>query len=90
VAQCPHHDNILGMTDPISRRDFLDGMLMASTAVAVGAALGAQSPQHFPAGWTGYSDEGGYKGSAGNTEEVVGSAHAVRDGKFDKAPAKEK
>ena len=90
MAQCPHHDNILGMTEAISRRDFLDGMLMASTAVAVGAAcpfaLGAQSPQQFPAGWTGYSGEGDYKGSAGNTEEVVGNAHAVRDGKFDKAP----
>ena len=53
-------------------------------------ALGAQSPEQLrnpAAGWTGYTGEGDYKGSAGNTEEVVQNAHAVRDGKFDKAPA---
>jgi hypothetical protein len=90
VANCPHHDRILGLNEPISRRYFLDGMLVASTAVAVGAAcpftLGAQSRGAFPASWTGYSGEGDYKGSADSTEEVVQSGHAVRDGKFDKSP----
>jgi spermidine dehydrogenase len=91
LAHCPHCDKTLGLNEPISRRDFLDGMLVTSAAVAVGAAcpfsLGAQSPQTFPAGWTGYSGEGDYKGSAGNTEEVVSNAHSVRDGKFDRDPA---
>ncbi len=95
MAHCPHNDKALGLNEPISRRDFLDGILITSTAMAVGAAcpfsLGAQSPQSstqtFPAGWTGYSGEGDYKGSAGNTEEVVGNAHAVRDGKFDHPPS---
>ena len=91
MAKCPHVDKILGMNEPISRRDFLDGILIASTAVAVGAAcpfpLGAQSPGGPVAGWTGYSGEGDYKGSAGNTEQVVQNAHTVRDGKFDKAPS---
>lgn len=56
MAKCPHRDDVLGMNELISRRDFLDGMLMASTAMAVSAvcpfAPGAQSPQQFPAGWT--------------------------------------
>jgi hypothetical protein len=48
LAKCPHIDKILGMNEPICRGDFLDGILLASTAVAAGAAcpfpLGAQSP----------------------------------------------
>jgi spermidine dehydrogenase len=64
--------------------------LLASTTLAVGAAcpwtLAAQSATGIAAPWSGYSGEGDYQGSAGNTEEVVQNAHAVRDGKFDKNP----
>jgi len=95
MAHCPRRDQILGLHEPISRRDFLDGMLMTSAAVAAGAtcpfslAAQGQSPTPGPApvaGWTGYSGEGDYKGSAGNTEQVLQGAHGVRDGKFDKEP----
>jgi spermidine dehydrogenase len=95
MAHCPRRDQILGLNEPISRRDFLDGMLMTSAAFAAGAAcpfsLAAQGqsvtqgPQPV-AGWTGYSGEGDYKGSNGNTEQVLQGAHGVRDGKFDKEP----
>ena len=93
MAHCPRRDQILGLNEHISRRDFLDGVLMTSAAFAAGAAcpfaLAAQgqSPTTGPApvaGWTGYSGEGDYKGSAGNTEQVLQGAHGVRDGKFDK------
>ena len=70
----------------ISRRDFLDGALLASGA----ALLSGLAPQHLLGqveGWTGYTGEGDYKGTAGNSEEVVHSAHAVRDGKFDQPPS---
>ena len=83
--RCPHLDKILGMDAAISRRDFLDGALLASGA----ALLGGLSPQHMLAqveGWTGYTGEGDYKGTAGNSEEVVHNAHAVRDGAFDRPP----
>jgi spermidine dehydrogenase len=87
VANRRHSDKLLGLNEPISRRDFIDGILVASTAVAVGAvcpfAHGEQSPGTPAAGWSGYAGEGDYKGSAGNTEEVIQNAHAVRDGKFD-------
>lgn len=96
MAHCPRRDQILGLNEPISRRDFLDGMLMTSAAFAAGAACPfsaaaqgqtptAQGPAPVP-GWTGYSGEGDYAGSAGNTEQVLQGAHGVRDGKFDKEP----
>jgi spermidine dehydrogenase len=94
MSKCPHLDKILGLDEPITRRDFLDGALMASTGMLLTAAcpfpLGAQTPgtsQLVWAGWTGYSGEGDYKGSAGNTEQVVQNAHEVRDGDFDKPPS---
>ena len=90
MADRSHSDKLLGLNDTISRRDFLDGMLVTSTAMAFGAAcpftLDAQSPGTSTAGWSGYTGEGDYKSSAGNTEEVIQNAHAVRDGKFDKLP----
>lgn len=90
MAKCPHSDILLGLNEPISRRDFLDGVLIASAGVAAGAIcpffLEAQSLAGQVPGWSGYSGEGDYKGSAGNTEAVLHDAHAVRDGKFDNVP----
>jgi len=94
MSKCPHLDQILGMNEPITRRDFLDGALLATTGALLAAAcpfpLAAQSAGTSGAawaGWTGYSGEGDYKGSAGNTEQVVQNAHEVRDGDFDKVPS---
>ncbi|MBV8865958.1 MAG: NAD(P)/FAD-dependent oxidoreductase [Acidobacteriaceae bacterium] len=73
------------MNEAISRRDFLDGALLASGA----ALLSGLAPQQLIAGvegWTGYTGEGDYKGTAGNSEEVVQSAHAVRDHLYDRPP----
>ncbi|HLH02281.1 MAG TPA: NAD(P)-binding protein [Bryobacteraceae bacterium] len=82
--RCPHLDKLLGMGEEISRRDFLDGALLASGA----ALLAGTAPSQLAAqtGWAGYTGEGDYQGSAGNAEDVVRSAHAVRDGKFDQEP----
>ena len=95
MAHCPRRDQILGLNEPISRRDFLDGMLMTSAAVAAGAAcpfsLAAQgqTPTQGPAtcrrlDWL--LGRGRLRRSAGNTEQVLQGAHGVRDGKFDKEP----
>jgi spermidine dehydrogenase len=83
---CPHLDKLLGVDKEISRRDFLDGALLASGA----ALLSASAPVRMlaqSADWTGYTGEGDYRGSAGNTEEVVNAAHSVRDGIWDKERA---
>ena len=74
------------MREEITRRDFLDGGLLASGA----ALLAPSAPGQLLAqaeGWTGYTGEGDYRNSAGNTEGVVHDAHSVRDGAWDKAPA---
>ena len=94
MSKCPHLDKALGLNEPITRRDFLDGVLLGSSGMLIAAAcpfpLLAQAPstsQGSWVGWTGYSGEGDYKDSAGNTEQVVQNAHQVRDGKFDQAPS---
>src|SRR2546425_8092595 len=49
--------------------------------------LSGQAASEISSGWTGYTGEGDYKSSAGNTEPVIQSAHAVRDGKYNKVPS---
>jgi spermidine dehydrogenase len=89
VSKCPHLDKVLGLNENISRRDFLDGTLMASAGMLTASVcpfpLGAQTDSQTSPAWTGYTGEGDYKGSAGNTEQVIQSAHAVRDGTYDQA-----
>ncbi len=91
VTKDPRLDKILGLHEPISRRDFLDGTLKASTGMlAAGACpfpLGAQANTETNSAWAGYTGEGDYKQSAGNTEQVMQNAHAVRDGKYNQTPA---
>jgi len=62
--------------------DFLDGTLMASAGI-----LAASACPQSTAAWAGYTGEGDYKNSAGNTERVMQNAHAVRDGQFHQPPA---
>ncbi len=83
---CPHLDEVLGLHQSISRRDFLEGALVASTVLAVTSSpleLLAQGNGAATSAWTGYTGEGDYKLSAGNSEQVVHNAHAVRDGTYD-------
>ncbi len=84
TKRCPHLDKLLGLDQSITRRDFLEGALLASAGLAVASAplqLLAQAPA------TAYTGEGDYKSSAGNTEQVMHNAHAVRDGAYDQLPA---
>ena len=71
MSKCPHLDKTLGLHEPISRRDFLDGTLMASAGILAAAtcplSLGAQANPPSSAAWAGYTGEGEYKNSAGNT-----------------------
>src|SRR6266513_1274076 len=78
VGRCPHLDKILGLNEPISRRDFLDGTLVASAGMLVAGAcpfpLSGQAASEISSGWTGYTGEGDYQAAAGNTEPVIQSA----------------
>jgi spermidine dehydrogenase len=70
----------LGLDAPISRRDFLNGALIA--------AGGTLAPPASPAAadtFTGYGGVGDYARSNGNTWPVVQAAHRLRDGGYSEA-----
>ena len=79
------HDDRLGMNEPISRRDFLNGTLVAGA----GLILRGDLPDTIsPADdWTGYGGVGEYARSNGNTYEVMTAGHAMRDGRFERSVA---
>src|SRR5437660_743292 len=67
----------LGLSEPISRRDFLNGALLAGA----GLLLPGQAPTISPAdAFNGYSGIGDYRHANGNTWEVLTAGHALRDG----------
>jgi spermidine dehydrogenase len=78
-------DRSLGMTAPITRRDFLGSALLASGAVLLQGKTPAQliAPQDD---FTGYGGVGEYGNSNGNTLAVLEAGHAIRDGLYDPLP----
>jgi len=78
-------DDRLGMNEPISRRDFVNGALLASAGMLLGAHAPAMTS---PADeWNGYGGVGDYRASNGNTYDVMTTAHAMRDGAFERRTA---
>jgi spermidine dehydrogenase len=69
----------------ITRRDFLNGTLLASGAALVSAAC----PFRLMAAedWNGTSGIGDYADANGNTHQVMADGHAIRDHVFDRTPA---
>jgi spermidine dehydrogenase len=75
------------MDTPITRRDFLGSVLLASGAVL----LESSSPAELLAAkdeFTGYGGVGEYSASNGNTLEVLEAGHTIRDGLYDPLPKK--
>src|SRR5205809_2920551 len=73
------HDR-LGLSEPISRRDFLNGALLAGA----GLLLPGQAPAISPAdAFNGYGGIGDYRHANGNTWDVLSAGHAMRDGRFE-------
>ena len=77
----------LGLREPITRRDFLEGTLRASAGLALGQPF--QSPATIsPAdAWDGYGGVGDYARAHGNMYDMMSTAHRMRDGGFDRAIA---
>jgi spermidine dehydrogenase len=76
-------DAELGMNEPITRRDFLGSVLLASGAVLPESASPAQlAGDHF----TGCGGVGEYSTSNGNTWEVMQAGHSIRYGTYDPQP----
>jgi spermidine dehydrogenase len=81
----PSNDS-LGMSCPITRRDFVNGALAGCGAALVAGAetapaATATATSFAPSGssWTGYGGVGDYSSSNGNTEAVIDAAHRIRD-----------
>jgi spermidine dehydrogenase len=70
----------LGLDAPISRRDFLNGSLVAAGS-ALAPPIGATVADAF----TGYGGVGDYARANGNTWPVVQAAHRLRDGAYSEA-----
>jgi spermidine dehydrogenase len=70
----------LGLDVPISRRDFLNGSL-----VAAGSALAPRAGSAVADTFTGYGGVGDYARANGNTWPVVQAAHRLRDGGYTEA-----
>ena len=75
-------DSTLGMGEPITRRDFLGSVLLASgtfllQSITPAELLAAQDD------FTGYGGIGEYGTSNGNTLEVLEAGHTIRDAVYD-------
>src|SRR5438128_12628311 len=80
-----HRHDDLGKSEPISRRDFLNGALLAGA----GLLLPDKAPAISPAdAFNGYGGIGDYRHSNGNTWDVLSAGHALRDGMFEQRVAK--
>src|SRR5688500_18768554 len=73
--------NRLGLNDPISRRDFLNGVLLTGAGLLLHNKAPTISPEDA---FNGYGGVGDYAHSNGNTWEVLSAGHAIRDGTFEK------
>src|SRR5437764_15428778 len=79
----PRHDR-LGMNEPISRRDFLNGALLAGA----GLLRNGKAPSISPAdAFNGYGGVGDYRHSNGKTWEALSAGHALRAGVFEQSVA---
>ena len=69
------------MKQPISRRDFLNGVLLTGAGLLLHNKAPTISPDDA---FNGYGGIGDYAHSNGNTWEVLNAGHGLRDGAFEK------
>jgi spermidine dehydrogenase len=73
--------DVLGMNASISRRDFLNGVLLTGAGLLLHNKAPTISPDDA---FNGYGGVGDYAHSNGNTWEVLRAGHAMRDGAYEK------
>lgn len=70
------------MNEPVTRRDFLNGALLAGAGMLLHRQAFAE--MLVDDDWTGYGGVGDYRLSNGDTYDVMTTAHAMRDGTFER------
>jgi spermidine dehydrogenase len=79
------NDDRLGMNEPISRRDFINGALLAGAGLLLDGKASVISPADA---FNGYGGVGDYRRSNGNTWDVITTGHEMRDGNFERSIAR--
>src|SRR5579864_9167165 len=83
-------EKALGMTQIITRRDFLNAALLASGGLLLTPAspleLLQANAKSMEDDWTGYGGIGDYATSNGNTTAILEAGHRIRDGAFESLP----
>ncbi len=75
----------LGMGADITRRDFLNAVVLGTGAALLGApGPRADAPPDPWHPWTGYGGVGDYASSNGNTWDVVTAGHGIRDDLYER------
>src|ERR1051325_4896601 len=77
------------MPVPFTRRDFLNATLLASGSALLGAASPRELLADRDADFDGYGGIGDYARANGNTLAVLTEGHKIRDGVYDRVPARE-
>jgi spermidine dehydrogenase len=75
------------MHDAITRRDFLNGTLIASAGMVLGRHVQVPLTISPADAWDGYGGVGDYARAHGNMYDVMTTAHRMRDGGFERAIA---
>ena len=75
----------LGMHEPISRRDFLNGTLLAGAGLMLGGHVQVPLTISPADAWDGFGGVGDYARAHGNMYDVMTTAHRMRDGAFERA-----
>jgi spermidine dehydrogenase len=77
----------LGMHEPISRRDFLNGTLLTGAGLVFGPRLPGSLRISPADAWNGYGGVGDYARAHGNMYDDMATAHRLRDGEFERVIA---
>jgi len=77
----------LGLHEPISRRDFLNGTLLAGAGLVLGCNGHAPASLSPADAWDGYGGVGEYARAHGNMYDMMTMGHRLRDGAFEQAMA---
>ncbi|MBY8823076.1 NAD(P)-binding protein [Sphingomonas colocasiae] len=72
--------------DGVTRRDFVNGALVAATALAASGCSAAEAPLDEAAAWDGFGGVGDYARAHGNSHAMQAAGHLVRDGAYDTPP----
>jgi spermidine dehydrogenase len=75
------------MHEPISRRDFLNGTLLASAGMVLGRHIQMPATVSPADAWDGYGGVGEYAHAHGNSYDIMTAGHRLRDGGFERAIA---